>query len=173
MILLKMKETAYLGGTITNAVITVPAYFNDSQRQPIKAAGTIAGLNVSTNLFSTVSIRRSLPFDNPNPSTKKIWFPRLQCEGGGTTPPPPDWPRFQPYEEERPPPSSDSLYVNAWRKDGFSSTRSTASLDSILINVYRGTPWSSSQALPMLLSRHKRHCPETAFPPFTPPQRSS
>jgi L1 cell adhesion molecule like protein len=48
MVLLKMKETAeaYLGGTITNAVVTVPAYFNDSQRQATKDAGTIAGLNV-------------------------------------------------------------------------------------------------------------------------------
>jgi L1 cell adhesion molecule like protein len=43
-----MKETAesYLGGTITNAVVTVPAHFNDSQRQATKDAGTIAGLNV-------------------------------------------------------------------------------------------------------------------------------
>ena len=48
MVLLKMKETAesYLGGTIINAVITVPTYFNDSQRQATKDAGTIAGLNV-------------------------------------------------------------------------------------------------------------------------------
>ncbi|KDQ18016.1 hypothetical protein BOTBODRAFT_185417 [Botryobasidium botryosum FD-172 SS1] len=48
MILLKMKETAesYLGTTVTNAVITVPAYFNDSQRQATKDAGVIAGLNV-------------------------------------------------------------------------------------------------------------------------------
>jgi len=48
MILLKMKETAeaYLGGTINNAVVTVPAYFNDSQRQATKDAGTISGLNV-------------------------------------------------------------------------------------------------------------------------------
>ncbi|KAJ2375028.1 hypothetical protein IW150_002770 [Coemansia sp. RSA 2607] len=44
----KMKETAesYLGKTIKNAVITVPAYFNDSQRQATKDAGSIAGLNV-------------------------------------------------------------------------------------------------------------------------------
>ena len=48
MILLKMKETAesYLGETVTDAVITVPAYFNDSQRQATKDAGVIAGLNV-------------------------------------------------------------------------------------------------------------------------------
>ncbi|KAF5102550.1 hypothetical protein D0Z03_000399 [Geotrichum reessii] len=48
MILTKMKETAegYLGGTVSNAVITVPAYFNDSQRQATKDAGLIAGLNV-------------------------------------------------------------------------------------------------------------------------------
>lgn len=43
-----MKETAeaYLGTTVTNAVVTVPAYFNDSQRQATKDAGTISGLNV-------------------------------------------------------------------------------------------------------------------------------
>ncbi|HUW60700.1 MAG TPA: molecular chaperone DnaK [Candidatus Bathyarchaeia archaeon] len=48
MILRKMKETAesYLGETITQAVITVPAYFNDSQRQATKDAGKIAGLEV-------------------------------------------------------------------------------------------------------------------------------
>ena len=45
MVLTKMKETAegYLGNTVSNAVITVPAYFNDSQRQATKDAGTIAG----------------------------------------------------------------------------------------------------------------------------------
>lgn len=48
MILGKMKETAeaYLGKTVTDAVVTVPAYFNDSQRQATKDAGVIAGLNV-------------------------------------------------------------------------------------------------------------------------------
>jgi len=48
MVLAKMKQTAedYLGETVTDAVITVPAYFNDSQRQATKDAGKIAGLNV-------------------------------------------------------------------------------------------------------------------------------
>jgi len=48
MVLTKMKETAeeYLGEKVTDAVITVPAYFNDSQRQATKDAGVIAGLNV-------------------------------------------------------------------------------------------------------------------------------
>jgi len=48
MVLVKMKQTAedYLGEKITDAVITVPAYFNDSQRQATKDAGRIAGLNV-------------------------------------------------------------------------------------------------------------------------------
>ncbi|KAH7340869.1 heat shock protein 70 family [Rhizoctonia solani] len=48
MVLLKMKETAesYLGTTVNNAVVTVPAYFNDSQRQATKDAGVISGLNV-------------------------------------------------------------------------------------------------------------------------------
>ncbi|KAH0609415.1 uncharacterized protein H6S33_012901 [Morchella sextelata] len=48
MVLTKMRETAesYLGGVVNNAVITVPAYFNDSQRQATKDSGLIAGLNV-------------------------------------------------------------------------------------------------------------------------------
>merc|ERR1719463_154576 len=48
MILTKMKETAenYLGKEVNHAVVTVPAYFNDAQRQSTKDAGSIAGLNV-------------------------------------------------------------------------------------------------------------------------------
>jgi len=48
MILIKMKEIAesYLGREVKHAVITVPAYFNDSQRQATKDAGLIAGLDV-------------------------------------------------------------------------------------------------------------------------------
>lgn len=48
MVLGKMKEIAesYLGQEVKNAVVTVPAYFNDAQRQATKDAGTIAGLNV-------------------------------------------------------------------------------------------------------------------------------
>eukprot|EP00316_Scyphosphaera_apsteinii_P020243 CAMPEP_0119298954 /NCGR_PEP_ID=MMETSP1333-20130426/1081_1 /TAXON_ID=418940 /ORGANISM="Scyphosphaera apsteinii, Strain RCC1455" /LENGTH=658 /DNA_ID=CAMNT_0007300211 /DNA_START=77 /DNA_END=2053 /DNA_ORIENTATION=+ len=48
MVLVKMKETAeeFLGKDVKNAVVTVPAYFNDAQRQATKDAGTIAGLNV-------------------------------------------------------------------------------------------------------------------------------
>merc|ERR1719498_262546 len=48
MVLTKMKEIAeaYIGKEVKNAVVTVPAYFNDSQRQATKDAGSIAGLNV-------------------------------------------------------------------------------------------------------------------------------
>ena len=48
MVLIKMKEIAesYIGEKVTDAVVTVPAYFNDSQRQATKDAGSIAGLNV-------------------------------------------------------------------------------------------------------------------------------
>ena len=48
MVLVKLKEKAeaYLGKKVTHAVVTVPAYFNDAQRQATKDAGTIAGLNV-------------------------------------------------------------------------------------------------------------------------------
>merc|ERR1712127_790461 len=49
MVLIKMKETAeaFLGKDVKNAVVTVPAYFNDAQRQATKDAGVIAGLNVA------------------------------------------------------------------------------------------------------------------------------
>lgn len=48
MVLVKMKETAeaFLGTKVKDAVITVPAYFSDSQRQATKDAGSISGLNV-------------------------------------------------------------------------------------------------------------------------------
>ena len=48
MVLTKMKDTAeaYLGTTVKDVVVTVPAYFNDTQRHATKDAGTIAGLNV-------------------------------------------------------------------------------------------------------------------------------
>ena len=48
MILSEMKDIAedYLGAEVEDAVVTVPAYFNDSQRQATRDAGTIAGLNV-------------------------------------------------------------------------------------------------------------------------------
>src|SRR5689334_12324857 len=48
MVLTKMKETAkaYLGKKVTHAIVTVPAYFNDAQRQATKEASTIAGLTV-------------------------------------------------------------------------------------------------------------------------------
>ena len=51
MILTKMKETAeaYLGKTVKHAVVTVPAYFNDAQRQATKDAGTIAGEDILLN----------------------------------------------------------------------------------------------------------------------------
>ena len=53
-ILQKMKETAesYLGNKVTQAVITVPAYFNDSQRQATKDAGKIAGLEVLRIIYA-------------------------------------------------------------------------------------------------------------------------
>ncbi|KAL5489281.1 hypothetical protein EMCRGX_G018353 [Ephydatia muelleri] len=52
MVLTKMKETAeaYLGATCVDAVVTVPAYFNDSQRQATKDAGVIAGLNAEPSM---------------------------------------------------------------------------------------------------------------------------
>lgn len=53
MVLTKMRDIAsgYLGKNVNDAVVTVPAYFNDSQRQATKDAGAIAGLNVRECFF--------------------------------------------------------------------------------------------------------------------------
>jgi len=81
MILQKMKETAedYLGEKITEAVITVPAYFNDSQRQATKDAGRVAGLNVERIINEPTAA--SLAFGVDKKGDKKIAVFDL---GGGT-----------------------------------------------------------------------------------------
>jgi molecular chaperone DnaK len=81
MILLKMKETAedYLGEKITEAVITVPAYFNDSQRQATKDAGRIAGLTVERIINEPTAA--SLAFGVDKKGDRKIAVFDL---GGGT-----------------------------------------------------------------------------------------
>ncbi len=82
MILQKMKKTAedYLGQTVTEAVITVPAYFNDSQRQATKEAGEIAGLNVRRIVNEPTAAALAYGLDKGN-SDKKIAVFDL---GGGT-----------------------------------------------------------------------------------------
>ncbi|MBL6979330.1 MAG: molecular chaperone DnaK [Desulfobacteraceae bacterium] len=81
MILTKMKETAeeYLGEKIEDAVVTVPAYFNDSQRQATKDAGRIAGLNVERIINEPTAA--SLAFGLDKKGDKKIAVFDL---GGGT-----------------------------------------------------------------------------------------
>ncbi|MFH1490002.1 MAG: molecular chaperone DnaK [Pseudomonadota bacterium] len=81
MILQKMKQTAedYLGEPVTEAVITVPAYFNDSQRQATKDAGKIAGLNVERIINEPTAA--SLAFGLDKKGDKKIAVFDL---GGGT-----------------------------------------------------------------------------------------
>ena len=66
MILIKMKEMAeaYLGKPVTKAVITVPAYFNDSQRRATKDAATIAGLKVLRLLNDTTATAMAYGFQN-------------------------------------------------------------------------------------------------------------
>jgi L1 cell adhesion molecule like protein len=83
MVLLKMKETAeaYLGGTITNAVVTVPAYFNDSQRQATKDAGTIAGLNVLRIINEPTAAAIAYGLDKKTVGEKNVLIFDL---GGGT-----------------------------------------------------------------------------------------
>uniref|UniRef100_A0A0C9S525 TSA: Wollemia nobilis Ref_Wollemi_Transcript_21926_2117 transcribed RNA sequence n=1 Tax=Wollemia nobilis TaxID=56998 RepID=A0A0C9S525_9CONI len=71
MVLTKMKDTAeaYLGKTVKNAVITVPAYFNDSQRQATKDAGTIAGLNVMRIINEPTAAAIAYGLDNKSESS--------------------------------------------------------------------------------------------------------
>ncbi len=80
-ILMKLKEDAeaYLGEEITEAVITVPAYFNDSQRKATKEAGTIAGLNVLRIINEPTSAALAYGLDKKN--AEKIVVYDL---GGGT-----------------------------------------------------------------------------------------
>jgi molecular chaperone DnaK len=81
-ILIKMKETAeaYLGEKVTEAVVTVPAYFNDSQRQSTKDAGKIAGLDVKRIIPEPTAAALAYGLDKAN-TDKKIVVYDL---GGGT-----------------------------------------------------------------------------------------
>jgi heat shock protein 1/8 len=83
MVLIKMKETAeaYLGKTVTNAVITVPAYFNDSQRQATKDAGTISGLNVLRIINEPTAAAIAYGLDKKGTGERNVLIFDL---GGGT-----------------------------------------------------------------------------------------
>ncbi|CAF0831839.1 unnamed protein product [Adineta steineri] len=83
MVLTKMKETAeaYLGKTIKDAVVTVPAYFNDSQRQATKDAGMIAGLNVLRIINEPTAAAIAYGLDTKSTSEKNVLIFDL---GGGT-----------------------------------------------------------------------------------------
>src|SRR4051794_33525939 len=84
MVLGKMKQTAedYLGEPVTEAVITVPAYFNDGQRQATKDAGRIAGLNVLRIINEPTAAALAYGMDkNKDGTTEKIAVYDL---GGGT-----------------------------------------------------------------------------------------
>ena len=83
MVLVKMKETAeaYLGCSVTKAVITVPAYFNDQQRQATKDAGTIAGLNVLRIINEPTAAAIAYGLDKKKQDEKHIIV--FDC-GGGT-----------------------------------------------------------------------------------------
>ena len=79
MILQKLKADAeaYLGEPVTEAVITVPAYFNDSQRQATKDAGTIAGLNVKRIINEPTAA--SLAYGIDKEEDQKIKIGRASC----------------------------------------------------------------------------------------------
>lgn len=82
MILTKLKKDAesYLGETVTDAVITCPAYFNDSQRQATKDAGKIAGLNVLRIINEPTAAALSYGLDKEGKSQKVVIYDL----GGGT-----------------------------------------------------------------------------------------
>jgi molecular chaperone DnaK len=82
IVLQKMKQTAqdYLGQDITEAVITVPAYFNDAQRQATKEAGEIAGLKVMRIINEPTAAALAYGMDKKNQDMKIVVF---DC-GGGT-----------------------------------------------------------------------------------------
>ena len=82
MILSKLKKDAeaYLGGTVTDAVITCPAYFTDSQRQATKDAGKIAGLNVLRIINEPTAAALSYGLDKEGKTQKVIIYDL----GGGT-----------------------------------------------------------------------------------------
>jgi heat shock protein 1/8 len=84
MILSKLKRIAsnYLGEEITDAVITVPAYFNDSQRQSTKDAGRIAGLNVLRIINEPTAAALAYGLDKQNSSELNVLIFDM---GGGTT----------------------------------------------------------------------------------------
>ena len=83
MVLTKMRETAeaYLGTKVTDAVITVPAYFNDSQRQATKDAGAIAGLNVKRIINEPTAAALAYGLDKNLSGEKNVLIFDL---GGGT-----------------------------------------------------------------------------------------
>lgn len=83
MVLLKMEETAeaYLGSTIKTAVVTVPAYFNDSQRQATKDAGVISGLDVKRIINEPTAAAIAYGLDKKNAGEQNILIFDL---GGGT-----------------------------------------------------------------------------------------
>ncbi|KAG0038512.1 70-kilodalton heat shock protein, partial [Linnemannia elongata] len=83
MVLTKMRETAeaYLGTTVTNAVVTVPAYFNDSQRQATKDSGMIAGLNVLRIINEPTAAAIAYGLDKKTVGEKNVLIFDL---GGGT-----------------------------------------------------------------------------------------
>jgi molecular chaperone DnaK len=78
---LKKDAEAYLGGTVTEAVITVPAYFNDSQRQATKDAGKIAGLNVKRIINEPTAAALAYGVDKNSKDDQKVVVYDL---GGGT-----------------------------------------------------------------------------------------
>ena len=82
MVLQKMKQTAesFLGKEVKHAIVTVPAYFNNAQRQATKDAGTIAGLHVEQVLNEPTAAALAYGLDKKGPESNVLVFDL----GGGT-----------------------------------------------------------------------------------------
>merc|ERR1711868_90725 len=86
MVLTKMKEVAeaYLGKSVKSAVITVPAYFNDSQRQATKDAGTISGINVLRIINEPTAAAIAYGLDKQSTSERNVLIFEVKATAGDT-----------------------------------------------------------------------------------------
>ena len=86
MVLQKMRETVenYVGGKVTQAIVTVPAYFNDSQRQATRDAGTIAGLDVKRVINEPTAAALAYGLGEGSADARKDGTVAVYDLGGGT-----------------------------------------------------------------------------------------
>ncbi len=152
--------SSYLGEKITDVVITVPAYFNDAQRQSTKDAGTIAGLNVLR--WSTSLLRRPLPTVSRNRKSRRSWSSTLAA-AHSTSPSSTSatvwWKCFQ---RQAIPTSAATISTrSSWTGSQMSSARKTASTSGRTSRPSRG---STKERRRPSASFHPGHQPRSACP---------